>query len=294
MPTMNVFDMADTWNAGATTFTAIKMNVTDTASAAGSLLIDLQLGGVSYTKLDKTGKFYPSNTSVFFQTSGAGAQRLIVGTAAQNNFMFQFNDAPYQLKMASNIGLGWTNTPDAAATADTVVLRDAANTLALRNGTIGQALRVYGSYTDGLNGDYLEFIKSPGGVARIRAQALGTGSNTYLYLNDRWQIDGPAGHFLTIADNTYDIGASAGTSPKDIYASGLLVAKRGTATPAGGVQAVRLGTTTTLGIFYGSGAPSATAGKGSLYLRSDGSGIADRAYINTDGGTTWTALTTMA
>jgi hypothetical protein len=36
------------------------------------------------------------------------------------------------------------------------------------------------------------------------------------------------------------------------------------------------------------------AGKGSLYLRSDGSGTTDRAYINTDSGTTWTALTTVA
>jgi len=37
-----------------------------------------------------------------------------------------------------------------------------------------------------------------------------------------------------------------------------------------------------------------SAAKGSLYLRSDGSGTGDRAYINTDGGTTWTALTTAA
>jgi hypothetical protein len=31
-----------------------------------------------------------------------------------------------------------------------------------------------------------------------------------------------------------------------------------------------------------------------LYLRSDGSGTTDRAYINTNGSTTWTALTTVA
>lgn len=47
-------------------------------------------------------------------------------------------------------------------------------------------------------------------------------------------------------------------------------------------------------ILSGSGAPSMAAGKGSLYLRTDGSGTTDRAYINTDGSTTWTAITTSA
>lgn len=48
-------------------------------------------------------------------------------------------------------------------------------------------------------------------------------------------------------------------------------------------------------ILAGAGAPAAiTAPKGSLYLRTDGSGTGDRAYINTDSGTTWTAITTAA
>lgn len=45
-------------------------------------------------------------------------------------------------------------------------------------------------------------------------------------------------------------------------------------------------------ILSGAGAPSMTAPKGSLYLRTDGSGAANRAYINTDAGTTWTAIST--
>lgn len=48
-------------------------------------------------------------------------------------------------------------------------------------------------------------------------------------------------------------------------------------------------------ILSGAGAPTGvTASKGSLYLRTDGTTTNDRAYINTDGGTTWTALTTAA
>jgi hypothetical protein len=47
-------------------------------------------------------------------------------------------------------------------------------------------------------------------------------------------------------------------------------------------------------ILSGSGAPAMAAPQGSLYLRTDGSGVADRAYINTDGSTTWTAISTVA
>lgn len=50
-----LYDLTDTWNAGGTTFTAVKMNVTDTASAAGSLLMDLQVGGVSKFSVTKAG-----------------------------------------------------------------------------------------------------------------------------------------------------------------------------------------------------------------------------------------------
>ena len=70
----------------------------------------------------------------------------------------------------------------------------------------------------------------------------------------------------------------------------------GTAIPAGGTtgRGLKFSSTANYGVFFGSGAPSLTAAKGSLYLRSDGTGTTDRAYINTDGGTTWTAITTAA
>lgn len=55
MPTTNIHAMTDLWNAGATTFTAIKMDVTDSASNAGSLLIDLRVGGVSKFHVTKAG-----------------------------------------------------------------------------------------------------------------------------------------------------------------------------------------------------------------------------------------------
>lgn len=64
MSTMNIFDLTDTWNAGGTTFNAIKMNVTDTASAAGSLLIDLQTGGTSQFSATKAGLITSKNLTL--------------------------------------------------------------------------------------------------------------------------------------------------------------------------------------------------------------------------------------
>ena len=52
----NIYDLTDTWSDGNTTYTSIKMNVTNTASAAASKLIDLQIGSSSLFSVDKDGK----------------------------------------------------------------------------------------------------------------------------------------------------------------------------------------------------------------------------------------------
>lgn len=62
---------------------------------------------------------------------------------------------------------------------------------------------------------------------------------------------------------------------------------------AGGAP-ILLGTASSVGVYVGSGAPTVSAAKGSLYLRTDGSSTSTRAYINTDGATTWTNITTAA
>lgn len=69
---------------------------------------------------------------------------------------------------------------------------------------------------------------------------------------------------------------------------------RSTAVVAGGSVVDTLGASGAPQICMGSGAPTLSAAQGSLYLRTDGTTTNDRAYINTDGGTTWTALTTAA
>lgn len=68
----------------------------------------------------------------------------------------------------------------------------------------------------------------------------------------------------------------------------------GTAVPAGGAtgSGLKLSSTTNLGIFFGSGVPTLSAAQGSLYIRTDGSSTSTRMYVNTNGTTGWTAVTT--
>lgn len=94
------------------------------------------------------------------------------------------------------------------------------------------------------------------------------------------------------------IGATAGNVAVStgIVGAASVAAHAATAIPAGGTAGAGLlvSSTANFGIFFGSSAPTLSAAKGSLYLRSDGTTTNDRAYINTNGTTTWTALTTVA
>jgi hypothetical protein len=65
--------MAQTWNAGAVTFTGWKLNVTDTASAAASLLLDLQKGGVTQAFVDKSANSRVASGGAFILTQNGAA-----------------------------------------------------------------------------------------------------------------------------------------------------------------------------------------------------------------------------
>lgn len=51
---------------------------------------------------------------------------------------------------------------------------------------------------------------------------------------------------------------------------------------------------TQAGICAGTGAPTFSATKGTLYVRLDGSSTSTRLYVNTNGSTTWTNFTSAA
>lgn len=99
-------------------------------------------------------------------------------------------------------------------------------------------------------------------------------------------VTGAATFSSTVATGALTVtGASTLTGAETIL--------NATAIPAGGTagSGYKFSSTSNFGVFFGSGAPSLSAAKGSLYLRSDGSTTNDRIYVNTNGTTGWAALT---
>ncbi|MDQ3018319.1 MAG: hypothetical protein M3Q64_00390, partial [bacterium] len=80
---VSIVDLATIWNNAANTPTAIKLNVTDTASNVASILMDLQVGGVSKFKVDKTGALTVTSCT---GCGGGGSVRLdqILAATATN------------------------------------------------------------------------------------------------------------------------------------------------------------------------------------------------------------------
>jgi len=100
----------------------------------------------------------------------------------------------------------------------------------------------------------------------------------------------------TLSNKTLTSPTLSGTVAGTASFSSSVTAMSATAIPAGGTAGagVMVSSTANFGVFFGSGAPTLSAAQGSLYMRSDGSSTSTRMYVNTNGSTTWTAVTTAA
>lgn len=212
-----VFDMTQTWNAGAQTFTGLKLNVTDTASDSSSMLFDAQAGSVSQFYVRKNGVVVA--TTRYEAGGSSGSPGGVLGDS---------------VSMMSTSTLGWTSTSSALNTVDTILRRDAANTLALQNGTSAQTFNVYNTWSSAganyergsigfatpSNGTLAFTINggAAGGTGTGRELWLKAANNIYLggSVGYNWTVNN-VGHFLAGADNTYDIGASGANRPRNIF-----------------------------------------------------------------------------
>jgi hypothetical protein len=82
----HLLDAVQTWNASGTTFTALKLNITSTASAAASLLLDLQVGSTSQFKVDKAGNLTALGTvtAATLNATGLTASQAVVTDGSKN------------------------------------------------------------------------------------------------------------------------------------------------------------------------------------------------------------------
>lgn len=228
----DIFDMVDTWNNGATTFTAIKMDVTDTASAAASLLMNLLVGGVSQFSVSKAGVLLAGDGVLatpgyaFSNDPDTGIYRRASGTVAFSaNATAIFQYTGNGLALVAGVEVAWLSG-GITTTRDVVLARDAAGTLAQRNGANAQTLRVYNTYTDASNYERAD-IGWLSNTLVVGTANAGTGSSRTLQFNTggtgRFLLN-TSGHFLAVTDNTYDIGSSAGNRPRDVFAANRIVA----------------------------------------------------------------------
>lgn len=101
-----IYDLTDTWNAGGTTFSAIKMNVTDTASAAASKLVTLQVGGSERFSVDKAGNVLIGNGGDLQISSATGGNNSTLYNDAQDLYITTNGSTRMYINSSGNVGIG--------------------------------------------------------------------------------------------------------------------------------------------------------------------------------------------
>ena len=180
----SILNLAQTWNTTGTP-TAIKLNVTDTASNANSLLMDLQVGGSSKFRIHKNAPNIQIGTLNQYPFSGYEIlQNGIVACVLRpiNNVFGLIN----------SMNLVWGTAPGHLLY-DLALCRDSADTLAQRRGTNPQTFRLYNTYTDASNYER-GFLKWNSNVLEIGTEAAGTGAARNLTL-------APAGGTTSVTGN---------------------------------------------------------------------------------------------
>lgn len=178
----SMLDLSGTWNTSGTP-TLILANVTDTASNASSLLMDLQVGGTS--------KFYVRKDGGF--VAGSNNSR-VIGNIKIDGILSCYS------YMSLNTGGG----------RQSVWTADAQHQTAFRDGTNAQTLRVYNTYTDASN--YERGVFDWGTTANtltIGTQAAGTGTARTVNFVSGVTV---AGAFLFTSGTNGSVAVDSGTN----------------------------------------------------------------------------------
>jgi hypothetical protein len=211
----NIYDMVDSWTDSGTIYTAIKMDTTDTASAASSLLMDLKVNGITQFKVRKNG-FTTINSAI--QAGTASSDYIAVGASDAGAFLNQmgngFIDA---VGSTARWGMGANST-----TIDAVLARDSADVISQRRTTTAQEMRWYFTYTNSSNNEYAFINPTSSGVNfGYHKNGTGTFRSIRFYTSSlaRWIID-TSGNWVAATDASYDIGQAGATRPRHSFISG--------------------------------------------------------------------------
>lgn len=174
-----ILDLSQTWNAAGVNFTGLKLNVTNTASAAASKIFELQFAGSPVFGVSK---------SLAIGGYGTGARVTLQSNSYfgdQDGYGWYFYSSIYGTGVTvGGVGfiapssgmIGFASSTVPTNTADTALYRDAAGALAQRNSTNAQTARIYGTYTDASN--YVRAsLAATSTAVTLTAETAGTGAD---------------------------------------------------------------------------------------------------------------------
>ncbi len=271
LTTSQPLTLTQTWNDGAVTFTGLRVAITNTASAAASLLANFEVGSANVFRIRaSSGSLLitdPTDTTRGLISAGGSGAGAYNGYGALHFGGLDFGAANVVIPITGGIktratfSYAWVSGTDPNATADLFLGRAAAaklrmgdadaaapvaQTLSVQNvvagttDTAGAAFTIAGSQGTGTGA---------GGAVNFQIAPLGGSGSAQNALATAWQISG-AGHFLAGTDNTYDIGAAAATRPRNLHLGGYLA---GAVQSLSGAGAVNLTTWTTAFTSTGAG-----------------------------------------
>jgi hypothetical protein len=227
---------------------AASVSITDTSSGSESTAFRVLAGGSPiFEVLTKnpngtgiagiriTRPQASQNTNIFTIRSGVNADTIFGvsddGSSGGRVFANQF-DWGTSILQAGFIALG-----DATAMGfqgQPRLVRDAADVFGQRNTQFGttnpQTYNIYNTWVSPGTNYERGFMRWSSNVFQFGTEKGGTGAARALEFQtdgtSRWSIS-TVGHILASATNTYDIGASAGNRPRNIFAAGYMLANTG-------------------------------------------------------------------
>jgi hypothetical protein len=175
--------ITQTWNASAIQFSAIKIDITNTASNANSFLLDCNVDGSRVFSVNRASTLFISSASdgpvINNGNGGIGINRRDTSTTSAAVYLGSY--AGQSLVTVLNSGrIGFSSASSDCSGGyslqDTYISRDSAGVLALRNSTNAQAFKLYRTFTDASNYERLGFLATNTTRYTITSENAGTGS----------------------------------------------------------------------------------------------------------------------
>lgn len=158
----SLVDLSQTWNTSGTP-TALKINITDTASGPGSRLIEIQRNNVGRISFECTA----NESLIKFFSQGGNEQLRITGNNGVNTSV---------ISTSAGGGLLVSALSSLLFAGGTAIREDGANILAQRNDTNAQTHRCYRTFTDASNFERAA-IQTGVGYIELAAETAGTGTD---------------------------------------------------------------------------------------------------------------------